>query len=554
MAAAAAGDRMGDSQRSSGSGASAATSNLKFKATWMDDKDSEVCLLCDQAFTFTNRRHHCRSCFKLVCSSCSGQQFGALRFAAAAHCTTHCAVVRNVIRSYLQRYCTVNEHPEERLLLCSVLRCTALYCPQQQYELGVQQLPHTMHPCTLYCTVLYCNHCPACSKYELGVQQSRSGRVAKQRVCDECHASLEATKEVDTGLCDPRTIDPTQQMQVGKTRSIESTAPQWGEMFAFRVRLTCRVADYVVVQVFDKRSRVNSDDLLGHCRVPLYTMAENSRASQWHRLYHPTAMGITEGRVHIVVERGRGGPLVRHALRCALPMASPVVPLSPGKRCRGGDQHLENAAVAASTARTVHCHITEQQHDRSSNSEMSSCSTAHRTGGGGGGGTAVGRFNAAAHSSRVKSSIAAGTQLSTADGQAYRTVPQSSGRQRCENFVKQHIAQSLHLPPSLHAQFGWTKSPRPPPSFGHLLAESSHHIHLTVPSWGTCTPPTVKNDCYSVTADCHRAPSAPAAFAVRLDEIYPPGHPVHRRLFLRVRPGTSRDAFVPCNERLLEAS
>jgi C2 domain len=43
--------------------------------------------------------------------------------------------------------------------------------------------------------------------------------------------------------------------QVGRTRSLEQTsAPQWGEMFAFRVSLACRVADYVVLQVFDKRS------------------------------------------------------------------------------------------------------------------------------------------------------------------------------------------------------------------------------------------------------------------------------------------------------------
>eukprot|EP00611_Tribonema_gayanum_P015437 TRINITY_DN2727_c0_g1_i3.p4 TRINITY_DN2727_c0_g1~~TRINITY_DN2727_c0_g1_i3.p4 ORF type:complete len:134 (+),score=14.50 TRINITY_DN2727_c0_g1_i3:1072-1473(+) len=67
--AAVAGDRMGDSQRCSGSGASAATSNLKFKATWMDDKDSEVCLLCDQVRTYvcmlTSSIPTCPACYQI---------------------------------------------------------------------------------------------------------------------------------------------------------------------------------------------------------------------------------------------------------------------------------------------------------------------------------------------------------------------------------------------------------------------------------------------------------------------------------------------------------
>ncbi|CAM9481050.1 unnamed protein product, partial [Laminaria digitata] len=37
----------------------------------MDDDSSSSCLLCDTLFTFTNRRHHCRQCLKLVCSACS---------------------------------------------------------------------------------------------------------------------------------------------------------------------------------------------------------------------------------------------------------------------------------------------------------------------------------------------------------------------------------------------------------------------------------------------------------------------------------------------------
>ena len=40
---------------------------------WMDDGASPHCLLCHQAFSFTNRRHHCRSCARLVCGACSSR-------------------------------------------------------------------------------------------------------------------------------------------------------------------------------------------------------------------------------------------------------------------------------------------------------------------------------------------------------------------------------------------------------------------------------------------------------------------------------------------------
>ncbi len=39
----------------------------------MDDGASQHCLLCHQAFSFTNRRHHCRSCARLVCGACSSR-------------------------------------------------------------------------------------------------------------------------------------------------------------------------------------------------------------------------------------------------------------------------------------------------------------------------------------------------------------------------------------------------------------------------------------------------------------------------------------------------
>jgi hypothetical protein len=41
------------------------------KSQWLPDDASDVCLICDVQFGLVTRKHHCRSCGKLVCSSCS---------------------------------------------------------------------------------------------------------------------------------------------------------------------------------------------------------------------------------------------------------------------------------------------------------------------------------------------------------------------------------------------------------------------------------------------------------------------------------------------------
>jgi hypothetical protein len=39
--------------------------------TWVSDKEHINCMLCGTDFTVLRRRHHCRSCGKLVCNGCS---------------------------------------------------------------------------------------------------------------------------------------------------------------------------------------------------------------------------------------------------------------------------------------------------------------------------------------------------------------------------------------------------------------------------------------------------------------------------------------------------
>ena len=41
------------------------------KGGWVLDSDVPLCMICQTFFTFLSRRHHCRLCGNLVCSSCS---------------------------------------------------------------------------------------------------------------------------------------------------------------------------------------------------------------------------------------------------------------------------------------------------------------------------------------------------------------------------------------------------------------------------------------------------------------------------------------------------
>ena len=47
-------------------------------ACWIPDAMSAACLCCGEAFSFTNRRHHCRLCGTLVCGYCSSKAFSLI--------------------------------------------------------------------------------------------------------------------------------------------------------------------------------------------------------------------------------------------------------------------------------------------------------------------------------------------------------------------------------------------------------------------------------------------------------------------------------------------
>lgn len=49
------------------------------KDKWVRDSEAPRCMVCSQLFTFTFRRHHCRSCGKVVCKKCSSRKLWSFR-------------------------------------------------------------------------------------------------------------------------------------------------------------------------------------------------------------------------------------------------------------------------------------------------------------------------------------------------------------------------------------------------------------------------------------------------------------------------------------------
>lgn len=42
----------------------------KVQPFWVPDTDAPTCMICEMRFTMVKRRHHCRACGKVLCSTC----------------------------------------------------------------------------------------------------------------------------------------------------------------------------------------------------------------------------------------------------------------------------------------------------------------------------------------------------------------------------------------------------------------------------------------------------------------------------------------------------
>lgn len=46
---------------------------------WVEDSEATECMACKSAFTFVNRKHHCRNCGGIFCGACSSKKIAILR-------------------------------------------------------------------------------------------------------------------------------------------------------------------------------------------------------------------------------------------------------------------------------------------------------------------------------------------------------------------------------------------------------------------------------------------------------------------------------------------
>jgi len=61
---------------------------------WIPDAESQACYKCDAPFTLTNRRHHCRHCGYIFCSTCTTKklEIARLRFTEPVRVCDECAI------------------------------------------------------------------------------------------------------------------------------------------------------------------------------------------------------------------------------------------------------------------------------------------------------------------------------------------------------------------------------------------------------------------------------------------------------------------------------
>ncbi|CAB3988950.1 RUN and FYVE domain-containing 2-like [Paramuricea clavata] len=65
---------------------------------WADDKDTDHCQLCKQAFSISRRKHHCRNCGGIFCNPCSDNE---MPLPSSAKPVRVCDICYNTL---LQRY------------------------------------------------------------------------------------------------------------------------------------------------------------------------------------------------------------------------------------------------------------------------------------------------------------------------------------------------------------------------------------------------------------------------------------------------------------------
>lgn len=106
---------------------------------WIPDEMTNQCMQCDTKFSLMKRRHHCRACGLLLCSTCCNQKFHLVYLGAEGRICGSCH--ETLVKQQQQQLNQPrNPNPANPMEYCSTLP------PQQQVNPGSTQPPTVMVP------------------------------------------------------------------------------------------------------------------------------------------------------------------------------------------------------------------------------------------------------------------------------------------------------------------------------------------------------------------------------------------------------------------------
>jgi hypothetical protein len=206
--------------------------------------------------------------------------------------------------------------------------------------------------------------CGPCSNNSIELEID--GDVQAQRVCDECREKMEIDQgiqvlvgsedmpvDADTQVLikvvllkaqdlhfhsdgqsllqlptDARNRNPYVVFYIGERRIKESDPcpggnPVWDQFFQLRVSVASQYADFLIAEVWDKSRGMNVDEMIGKCRIPLYSLGPQQESCNWHTLFKH---GRRRGRLAVHVQRGTGGTRAEESpiLYMHIPHAAPM--------------------------------------------------------------------------------------------------------------------------------------------------------------------------------------------------------------------------------------
>lgn len=107
---------------------------------WIPDSMTNQCMQCDAKFSLIKRRHHCRACGLLLCSTCCNEKFILPYLGSEGRICKNCLEILIVQAQQQQQNQPRNPNPANPMEYCSTLP------PQQQVNVTATQPPVVMVP------------------------------------------------------------------------------------------------------------------------------------------------------------------------------------------------------------------------------------------------------------------------------------------------------------------------------------------------------------------------------------------------------------------------